>query len=88
MKVGGTVVYSTCSLAPNQNDVVVDNAVSIAESKFGIKVVEKSLATLETRLVSSGLYRFSTNCHRGHLILPFLPSNFGPMYICKLQRIK
>uniref|UniRef100_A0A914DM51 NOL1/NOP2/Sun domain family member 4 n=1 Tax=Acrobeloides nanus TaxID=290746 RepID=A0A914DM51_9BILA len=23
VKVGGTVVYSTCSLAPNQNDVVV-----------------------------------------------------------------
>lgn len=88
VKVGGCVVYSTCTLAPNQNDVIVDNAASLAESRYGIKVVERSLIPMQKKLSSSGLFKFSHLCHRGILILPFLPSNFGPMYVCKLQRVK
>ncbi|KIH49259.1 hypothetical protein ANCDUO_20667 [Ancylostoma duodenale] len=93
VKIGGSVVYSTCTLSSIQNEAVVENGVAIAEEKFGVrtsscvKVVEESLSQLVTHLSSSGLYRFSDQCRTGALVLPFLPSNFGPMYICKLTRI-
>ncbi|MFH4978935.1 hypothetical protein AB6A40_005644, partial [Gnathostoma spinigerum] len=87
-KVGGSVVYSTCSLSPVQNEAVVENAVAIANEKFGIDVVEASLVQMEQHLIASGLFRFSDQCKRGSLVVPFLPSNFGPMYVCKLLRTK
>ncbi|VDM79244.1 unnamed protein product [Strongylus vulgaris] len=87
VKVGGSVVYSTCTLSSIQNEAVVENGVAIAEQKFGVRVVEESLSQLVTHLASSGLYRFSDQCRTGALVLPFLPSNFGPMYVCKLTRI-
>nr|CDJ84684.1 Bacterial Fmu (Sun) eukaryotic nucleolar NOL1 Nop2p domain containing protein [Haemonchus contortus] len=88
VKVGGSVVYSTCTLSSIQNEGVVGNAVAVAEQEFGVRVVEESLGQLVNHLTSSGLYRFSDQCRMGALILPFLPSNFGPMYLCKLTRLK
>ncbi|VDN03188.1 unnamed protein product [Thelazia callipaeda] len=86
VRVGGCVVYSTCTLSPVQNEGVVENGVAIASTHFGIKAVELSLSELEYRF--RGSYQFSDKPRRGSLILPFLPSNCGPMYMCKLQRIK
>lgn len=83
---GGSVVYSTCSLSPVQNEVVVENALAIASEQFGIKAVELSLSQLVADLRRLQLYEIA-NCRVGSIVLPFLPSNFGPMYFCKLQRI-
>ncbi|GMR37316.1 hypothetical protein PMAYCL1PPCAC_07509, partial [Pristionchus mayeri] len=81
LRVGGSVVYSTCTLSPSQNEAVVENAAAIADERFGIKCVEESLSSLREHLTSSGLFRFSDGCTRGFLVLPFLPSNFGPIMI-------
>ncbi|CAI4230806.1 unnamed protein product [Auanema sp. JU1783] len=88
VKVGGSVVYSTCTLSASQNEAVVENAVAIAQQKFGMKIVEESLLQLTTHLTSTGLFRFSEQCKIGALVLPFLPSNFGPMYVCKLTKLE
>ncbi|KAJ1358097.1 hypothetical protein KIN20_016407 [Parelaphostrongylus tenuis] len=88
VKVGGSVVYSTCTLSSIQNEAVVQNAAAIAGEKFGIQVIEESLSQLVTHLSSTGLYRFSDQCGTGALVLPYLPSNFGPMYVCKLTRLR
>ncbi|VDM60480.1 unnamed protein product [Angiostrongylus costaricensis] len=88
VKVGGSVVYSTCTLSSIQNEAVVENAAAIADQKFGIRVIEESLSQLVNHLSSTGLYRFSDQCRTGALVLPYLPSNFGPMYVCKLTRLK
>ncbi|EFO22986.2 hypothetical protein LOAG_05500 [Loa loa] len=84
--VGGSVVYSTCALSPVQNDGVIENGVAIADEYFGIKAVELSLSQMVSHF--KNIYRFSDKPRRGLLILPFLPSNCGPMYVCKLQRIQ
>ncbi|VDM10240.1 unnamed protein product [Wuchereria bancrofti] len=86
VQVGGYVVYSTCALSPVQNEGVVENAVAIADEHFGIKAVELSLSQMVSHF--RNIYRFSDKPRRGILILPFLPSNCGPMYMCKLQRIQ
>lgn len=82
------MVYSTCSLSPSQNECVVENAVALANSYYGIRCLEKSLKPIEKHLTTTGLYKFHTACKRGILVVPYLVSNFGPMYTCKLQRIR
>ncbi|KAL3069110.1 hypothetical protein niasHT_034340 [Heterodera trifolii] len=84
VRVGGSVVYSTCTLSPTQNEMVVENACALARTHYGIKAVERSLKKMENRLTNTGLFQFSADCRRGSLLLPTLLSNFGPTYVCKI----
>ncbi|KAK7865862.1 hypothetical protein R5R35_003978 [Gryllus longicercus] len=88
VKPGGTVVYSTCSLSPIQNDGVVHMALQ--------KIWEETKVEVEVRDLSPALqgaksvFKFGDNIglRYGHLVLPFLPCNFGPLYFCKIVRTK
>lgn len=88
VKVGGTVVYSTCSLSPIQNDGVVHMALRKIWEETSIKIIVKDLS----RAIEPGKYMFRFGdpgtLKYGHIILPYLPTNFGPMYFCKLVRIQ
>ncbi|XP_069700133.1 5-methylcytosine rRNA methyltransferase NSUN4 [Periplaneta americana] len=85
---GGTVVYSTCSLSPIQNDGVVHMALRKVWEETDVEIVVKDLtAALEpTQCLFKLGHDFGLKY--GHLVLPFLPCNFGPMYFCKLVRTK
>ncbi|KDR18203.1 5-methylcytosine rRNA methyltransferase NSUN4 isoform X2 [Zootermopsis nevadensis] len=85
---GGTVVYSTCSLSPIQNDGVVHMALRKVWEETDIQVVVKDMtAALEP---VNCMYKLGQDLglKYGHLVLPFIPCNFGPMYFCKLVRRK
>lgn len=86
VKVGGTVVYSTCSLSPIQNDGVVHTALRKIWEETSIKIIVKDLS----RALEPGKYMFRFGdpgtLKYGHIVLPYLPANFGPMYFCKLVR--
>lgn len=88
VKVGGTVVYSTCSMSPIQNDGVVHMALRKIWEETSIKIVVKDLS----RALEPAKYMFRFGdpgaLKYGHIILPYLPANFGPMYFCKLVRIE
>uniref|UniRef100_A0A914XUV4 NOL1/NOP2/Sun domain family member 4 n=1 Tax=Plectus sambesii TaxID=2011161 RepID=A0A914XUV4_9BILA len=86
-RIGGTVVYSTCTLSPVQNEGVVENAAAIAREHFGIKVEERKLDTMVGDLLRSELFQINRQRKFGTLIVPHLPCNFGPMYVCKLRRL-
>ncbi|KAI1715296.1 16S rRNA methyltransferase rsmB/F domain-containing protein [Ditylenchus destructor] len=90
VKVGGSVVYSTCTLSPNQNEAVVENAVALANTYFGIQCVEQSLQRLKVNFSNTGMFFFAENriCKRGILAVPNVLGNFGPMYVCKLKRTR
>ncbi|KAI6206571.1 WD-REPEATS-REGION domain-containing protein [Aphelenchoides besseyi] len=88
VKVGGTIVYSTCALSPQQNECVVENAAALVREHYDMDVVEVSVKRLENHLRNTGLYRFTDKCRRGMLIVPNIRSNFGPMFVCKLKRTK
>lgn len=85
---GGAAVYSTCSLSPIQNDGVVHMALRHIweETNIGVEVRDLSPA-LEA---AKDIFHLGNNVglRYGHLVLPFLPANFGPMYFCKLVRTK
>jgi len=85
---GGTVVYSTCTLSPLQNDGVVHMALTRIwqETTIECSVVDLSYAIRPI----SFLYRLGTNLglRYGQIVLPSLLSNFGPMYVAKIKRIR
>ncbi|XP_045129756.1 5-methylcytosine rRNA methyltransferase NSUN4-like isoform X2 [Portunus trituberculatus] len=85
---GGTVVYSTCTLTPLQNDGVVHLALSKIWQETTIDCCVVDLTHAMRPL--SFLYRLGTNLglRYGQIILPSLLSNFGPMYFAKIKRLK
>lgn len=86
LKPGGSLVYSTCSLSPIQNDGVVHMSLAklSVESPFEFAVQDLTQAFLPFRT----MYQFSDTCQYGQLVVPFLPLNYGPMYISKITRTK
>ncbi|KAK0087205.1 hypothetical protein PV325_001574 [Microctonus aethiopoides] len=84
---GGTVVYSTCSLSPIQNDGVVQMALKKCseeiESVMIVKNLDEALAPLRF------IYKFATNCglKYGHVAIPTKNNNWGPMYFCKIVKL-
>ncbi|KAM4641546.1 5-cytosine rRNA methyltransferase NSUN4 [Discoglossus pictus] len=85
-KPGGEVVYATCSLSQLQNEYVVERAVELAASEYGVHVEPQDLSSFREMFKST--FNFSQDCRVGELVLPHLTANFGPMYFCKLLRWK
>uniref|UniRef100_A0A1B0DIL9 NOL1/NOP2/Sun domain family member 4 n=1 Tax=Phlebotomus papatasi TaxID=29031 RepID=A0A1B0DIL9_PHLPP len=88
LKVGGSLVYSTCSLSPVQNDGVVQMALSNAFRESGISVIIKDLSTVMKPFYEIFRFENPRGLKYGQMVIPFLPSNFGPMYFSKMTRIR
>ncbi|KAM6397175.1 5-cytosine rRNA methyltransferase NSUN4 [Pluvialis apricaria] len=84
-KPGGEVVYSTCSLSPLQNEYVIERALEVAETQYGISIHVEDLSHFRTLFQDT--FSFFSDCRLGELVLPHLTANFGPMYFCKLRRM-
>ncbi|XP_043110423.1 5-methylcytosine rRNA methyltransferase NSUN4 isoform X2 [Puntigrus tetrazona] len=82
---GGNIVYSTCSLSQLQNECVVQQAINLAQQELGITVQVQDLRWFAQRF--SGTFHFAPQLSVGELALPHLCANFGPIYMCKLERM-
>lgn len=86
LKPGGSLIYSTCSLSPIQNDGVVHLAMQEVFQEFGISVTVKDLSSVIKSYVDVFKFADSQSLKYGQMAVPFLPANFGPTYFCKIQR--
>lgn len=87
VKVGGSVVYSTCSLSPIQNDGVVMMSLKRIWEETNCEVQVKDLTAAIKPLRS--IFSFANaKLSYGHLVKPYLPNNYGPMYFCKFDKVK
>lgn len=69
-------------MSPIQNDSVVHMSLqSFKEMKFIVTSLEKSFEPLK-------LYFQLHKFRYGQLVMPYLPNNFGPMYISRIERIQ
>ncbi|XP_077300655.1 5-methylcytosine rRNA methyltransferase l(2)10685 [Arctopsyche grandis] len=86
-KVGGTVVYSTCTLSPIQNDGVVHMALKRAWEEHRVRATIKTLTKAFDP--AQCLFKLCTDEVKpkfGQLVLPDVSSNFGPSYFCKIVK--
>ena len=85
---GGSLVYSTCTLSPVQNDGVVHRALSQIweETNLNFQVADLDMAVKPFRFLCK-LYGRKEGLKYGQMVVPFLPNNFGPMYFCKINRV-
>ena len=89
VKPGGSVVYSTCTLSPIQNDGVVFDALKQlwAQNRIEFIVEDLSVAMDPFRSLMKISDKSTGNQpFYGQLILPSVENNFGPMYFSKLTR--
>lgn len=87
ISVGGTVVYATCSLSPIQNDGVVGMALKKAWEETNSIMIVKDMSEALNPLRC--LYRFGNfGLKYGHIAIPTLSNNWGPMYFCKIVRTR
>lgn len=88
LKPGGSVVYSTCTLSPMQNDGAVALALKMIWEETTINVVLCDLT--QTIEPYKAFLDFSSNCKvamLGQQVVPSLARNFGPMYFAKIKRL-
>ncbi|KRX96643.1 5-methylcytosine rRNA methyltransferase NSUN4 [Trichinella pseudospiralis] len=88
LRLNGSLVYSTCSLSPVQNDMVIENVFrKLQIDHLNMEIVVVNLDNMVDSLKNSMAFDFIP-CKYGQLIIPSVLNNFGPLYICKLKRLK
>ncbi|KAG4067910.1 hypothetical protein HA402_010596 [Bradysia odoriphaga] len=86
LKPGGSLVYSTCSISPVQNDGIVRMAIAKAFIENNITVTVKDLSGVIDPFRELFTFQDSNELRYGQLVLPWLTNNFGPMYFSKITR--
>lgn len=97
-KPGGIVVYSTCTLAPVQNEGVVERAIenlASPPSKKKQRQHHNNNPSIQCEIISTQslekhyayFFQFHNKIRYGTLVLPHISNNFGPLYFCKIRRI-
>ncbi|KAI4501105.1 hypothetical protein M0802_003908 [Mischocyttarus mexicanus] len=85
--VGGTVVYSTCCLSPIQNDGVVRMALKRIWEESNTVIVVKDMTDALNPFQK--LFNFGNfGLKYGHIVIPTVGYNWGPMYFCKMTKQK
>lgn len=89
VRVGGSVLYATCSLSNEENDGVIEKAIELIQKerkKLGIKW---DIAVRSGTLASMGLAQWAEPTKHGWIVLPDHPGEgkWGPLFFALLEKI-
>ncbi|KAI0142729.1 S-adenosyl-L-methionine-dependent methyltransferase [Xylariaceae sp. FL1272] len=90
VRVGGHVLYATCSLSNEENDGVIEKGIELVQKeqkKFGIKW---NFAVRSADLADKGLADWAESTKHGWLVLPDHPSGgrWGPLFFALLEKVE
>jgi len=87
LRPGGSLVYSTCTLSPVQNEGVVNMALKALWEETQIKFFVCDLSpSLKPFKFMCRIFGKKEGVNLGNLVVPNLSNNFGPTYFCKIDR--
>ena len=87
LKPGGSLVYSTCTLSPIQNEGVINMALkAIWEETTYQYYVNDLTEALQPFSFLCKIFGEKEGVKLGNMIVPHLSNNFGPIYFCKITR--
>ncbi|TGJ86616.1 hypothetical protein E0Z10_g2139 [Xylaria hypoxylon] len=90
IRVGGHVLYATCSLSNDENDSVIEKGMELVQKerkKLGIKW---NFAVRSGDLAAKGLAEWAEPTQHGWLVLPDHPSGgkWGPLFFALLEKVE
>ena len=84
LKPGGTIVYSTCTFAPEENELVIERALKVYDGRIKLDVVEPELPG---RIPTCRHFRGKTLPERSHLVR-LAPPEMDGFFLARLQKIR
>ena len=89
VRVGGSVLYATCSLSNEENDGVVDKVAELVQKERKKLGVKWNLAVRSASLAEKGLERWAEPTKHGWIVLPDHAGEgkWGPLFFASLEKI-
>ncbi len=84
LKVGGELVYSTCTFAPEENEEVIDWVVRMAGTQVTIENINMKLSNFSTPIRSWRKQTYSKTIRNAVRVLP--TKIMGGFFICKIKK--
>lgn len=85
LRPGGVLVYSTCTLAPEENEAVVDFALRKFKGRLAVETPALRLPNFSSALTRFGLETFNGGVGRAIRVFP--DDKFEGFFICRLKKI-
>lgn len=89
VRVGGTVLYATCSLSRDENDDVVDKARELVAKERKKYATRWDVAVRSGDLAGRGAEQWAESTRHGWIVLPDHPSGgrWGPLFFAVLEKV-
>ena len=81
LRVGGVLVYSTCSFAPEENEEIIDFALH----QCPVRIIDTELPVGDPGLIEAFGRQFDSSLHRARRFYPYKHQMEG-FFICKMEK--
>ncbi|KAF2971771.1 hypothetical protein GQX73_g1814 [Xylaria multiplex] len=90
VRIGGRVLYATCSLSNDENDSVIEKGMELVQKEHKKSGIKWDFAVRSGDLTAKGLAEWAEPTKYGWLVLPDHPSGgkWGPLFFALLEKVE